>query len=158
MHAHGCLCAVHRPRVLFPSRLPITSLPHSLAEAPRLRQESYQDPHLYPACHPPWGWAGGAEGMPALLLQAEASPKIEEDLAVWEGAAPGFHCAPNYWHLLSGLWKRHWLPRGRYSTGAFLFPTKRTFCILYTFFNVIIPSPHTQLGGLKHKIQSAPHT
>lgn len=100
----------HSP-ALSPSSLPALSLLHSSAAAPRLRPESNQDSHLYPACHPRGWWAGGVRGCRALILNAKASPKIE-DLAVGGGgeAAPGFHRAPNYRHLLSGLWKRHWLP------------------------------------------------
>lgn len=125
--------------------------------APRLHRESNQASHLYPACHP-WGWrADGGEGCQPCSSMLRPPLKQRK---TWPagGPAPGFHRTPNYWHILRGLWKRHWLLWGRYSTGAIPFPTKRTFHILSTFFNVIIPSPHTQLGGLKHKIQSAPHT
>lgn len=81
------VCARARP-ALSPSSLPVISLPQSSAAAPRLRPESNQDSHLYPACHPRGCWAGGVRGCRALLLPAEASPK-SEDLAVWWGGSPG---------------------------------------------------------------------
>lgn len=80
----------HSP-ALSPSSPPVISLPHPSAAAPRLRPESNQDSHLYPACHARGCWAGGV-GVPGSDSPRQSLPS-NRGLGRPGGAA-GFHGLP----------------------------------------------------------------